>query len=146
MVTTMVTKNEHRDAIAHARQLRAARPIATAANYDLDLDQVVISLSNGGEFRFPAHNVQGLENAKTRELQTIEISPSGFGIYFPKLDVDLDVPELMLGHFGSRKWMASAMGAIGGKSTSAAKKAAARNNGAMGGRPRHKRKKAAAGG
>ncbi len=141
----MVTTNEYRDAIAHAQQMRATRPIATAAHYDLDFDQVVISLSNGGEFRFPPHNVQGLEKAKTRELQAIEISPSGFGIYFPKLDVDLHVPELMLGHFGSRKWMASAMGAVGGRSTSAAKKAAARNNGALGGRPRHKRKKAAAG-
>lgn len=141
----MVTTNEYRNAISHAQQMRATRPIATAATYDPGLDQVVISLSNGGEFRFPPHNVQGLEKARTRELQAIEISPSGFGIYFPKLDVDLDVPELMLGHFGSRKWMASAMGAIGGRSTSAAKKAAARDNGALGGRPRHKRGKVTAG-
>jgi len=141
----MVTTKEYRDAVAHAHEMRATRPIATAANYDPESDQVLIYLSNGGEFRFPAHNVQGLEKAKTRELQAIEISPSGFGIYFPRLDVDLDVPELMLGHFGSIKWMASAMGAIGGRSTSKAKKLAARHNGALGGRPRHKRKKAAAG-
>ena len=142
----MVTTREYRDATAHAQQMRAARPITTAASYDPNSDQVVLHLSNGGEFRFPAHNVQGLENARTRELQEIEISPSGFGIYFPKLDVDLDVPELMLGHFGSKSWMASALGAAGGRSTSRAKKLAARRNGALGGRPRRKHKKAAAGG
>jgi hypothetical protein len=142
----MVTTKEYRNAIAHAQRMRATRPIATTALYDADSDQVLIYLSNGGEFRFPAHNVQGLENAKTKELREIEISPSGFGLYFPKLDVDLDIPELMLGHFGSRKWMAAEMGAAGGRSTSDAKKLASRNNGALGGRPRHKHKKAAAGG
>ena len=141
----MVTAKEYRDAIAHAQLMRATRPIATGVTYDLNSDQVVLYLSNGGEFRFPAHNVQGLENAKPQELQEIEISPSGFGIYFPKLDVDLDVPELMLGHFGSKNWMASAMGSAGGRSTSRAKKLAARRNGALGGRPRRKHKKAAAG-
>lgn len=141
----MVTTREYREAIAHARETRATRPIATLASYDPDLSQVLIYLSNGGEFRFPARKVQGLQNARTRELEEIEISPSGLGIYFPRLDVDLDLPELMLGHFGSRKWMASAMGAVGGRSTSNAKKRASRTNGARGGRPRRKHKKAAAG-
>jgi hypothetical protein len=141
----MATTKEYREAVIHAARLRTARPTATAARYDAGSDQVLISFSNGGEFRFPAHNVQGLEDAKRRDLQAIEVSPSGFGIYFPRLDVDLDVPELMLGHFGSRSWMASTMGAAGGRSTSAAKRRAARSNGALGGRPKQKHKKAVAG-
>lgn len=141
----MVTAKEYSDAVAHAQRVRAARPVATAASYDSGSGRVLIRFSNGGEFRFPAHSVQGLEKAGTRDLQEIEISPSGFGIYFPRLDVDLDVPELMLGHFGSRNWMASTMGAAGGRSTSKAKRLASRRNGVLGGRPRRKRRKAAAG-
>jgi hypothetical protein len=135
----MVTLKEFRSATEHARMLQSARPIAVEARYNPQSDQVLIRFNNGGEFRFPAHTAQGLENASARELRDIEISPSGFGIYFPQLDVDLDVPELVLGHYGSKKWMASNLGTLGGRATSEAKKHAARANGALGGRPKHKK-------
>ena len=72
------------------------------------------------------------------ELAPIEISPSGFGIYFPKLDADLYLPALLEGFLGSRQWMASRLGSQGGKSTSHAKTVAAQRNGRAGGRPRKK--------
>jgi hypothetical protein len=77
-----------------------------------------------------------LERATASQLEPIEISPSGFGIYFPKLDADLYLPGLLEGFLGSRKWMAVRMGQAGGKSRSLSKKAAARANGKLGGRPR----------
>jgi len=40
-------------------------------------------------------------------LEEIEITPSGYGIHFPKLDADLYLPALLQGFTGSRKWMAS---------------------------------------
>jgi hypothetical protein len=54
----------------------------------------------------------------------------------PKLDADIYLPALLQGFFGSRKWMAARLGAVGGKSRSAAKAAASQRNGKSGGRPR----------
>jgi hypothetical protein len=85
---------------------------------------------------FSPGDVEGLEDAKAAQLSEIEISPSGFGIHFPALDADLYVPGLLEGILGSKRWMASRLGQIGGQSRSQAKKAASRANGRLGGRPR----------
>jgi len=81
-----------------------------------------------------------MENAKPSDLDVIEISPSGFGLHFPKLDADVWVPALLEGVFGSRRWMAARLGARGGRVKSRAKARAARANGRLGGRPRKKRR------
>jgi hypothetical protein len=85
---------------------------------------------------FSPRDAQGLEAATPSQLQEIEISPSGFGIHFPKLDADLYLPAILQGFFGSRNWMAARLGQVGGKSRSVAKRAASRANGKLGGRPR----------
>ena len=123
-------------AIKRARRFRASIPKATAAHYDRRTGRVVISLSNKLDVSFLAVDAQGLENARPSQLEEIEISPSGFGIYFPQLDADLYVPALIEGLLGSRKWMAARLGHVGGQSKSLAKKAAARANGRLGGRPK----------
>jgi hypothetical protein len=111
-------------------------PIATAVRYDRRIGRLVINLSSGIEVAFRPHDAQGLEHAKVSDLSEIEISPSGLGIHFPKLDADLYLPALLEGFLGSRQWIAAQNGKIGGKATSDAKVAAARNNGKLGGRPR----------
>jgi hypothetical protein len=88
---------------------------------------------------FAPEAAEGLEKATPAQLEPIEISPSGFGIHFPKLDADLYLPALLEGFLGSRKWMASRMGATGGRSRSVAKRSAAKKNGRLGGRPKKKR-------
>jgi hypothetical protein len=118
-----------------AKRLRSAFPTVLSVRYDRRLDRVVIHLSSGLDVAFSPRNAQGLQNAKLFQLRRIEISPSGFGIYFPDLDADIYVPALLQGFLGSRKWMAARLGAAGGKSRSAAKKSAARKNGKLGGRP-----------
>jgi hypothetical protein len=95
-----------------------------------------MSMSNGLEVSFPAHEVQGLETATPADLSRIEIDPPGFGLHFPTLDADLYVPGLLQGVFGSEQWMAARLGARGGKARTAAKAAASRKNGKLGGRPR----------
>lgn len=77
----------------------------------------------------------GLAAAGTKVLADIRISPSGYGIFFPKLDVDIYLPALMEGIFGTKAWMAE-RGRKGGQASSKAKKTAARANGKLGGRPR----------
>lgn len=111
-------------------------PTATAARYDRRIGRIVIDLSSGIEVAFRPHDAQGLEDAKPDDLTEIEISPSGLGIHFPRLDADLYLPALLEGFLGSRQWMAAEMGKAGGKATTEAKAAAARENGRLGGRPR----------
>lgn len=114
----------------------AVLPHAIGAHYDRRIGRIVIQLNSNLEIAFSPRDVQGLEDATPAELSAIEISPSGFGIHFPRLDADLYLPALLEGFLGSRKWMASRLGAEGGKSRSAAKAQAAKRNGRRGGRPR----------
>ena len=113
-------------------------PRAVRARYDRLRRRVRIHFSTGLEVSFSPRDAQGLEKATPAQLAKIEVSPSGLGIHFPKIDADLYLPSLLLGFFGSRYWIASRLGALGGKSRSAAKVAAARRNGRRGGRPRGK--------
>ena len=119
-----------------AEYLRKSIPAAIAADYDRASGRLVIHLSSKVDVSFSPQDAQGLENAKPSQLDEIEISPSGFGIHFPKLDTDLYLPSLLEGFLGSKRWMASRLGQIGGKSRSPAKKAASKANGRLGGRPR----------
>jgi Protein of unknown function (DUF2442) len=119
-----------------AQDLQRSTPRAVAARYDRERGQIVIDLSSKLTVSFNPQHAQGLEKAKPSQLEEIEITPSGFGIHFPKLDADLYVPGLLEGFLGSKAWMASRLGQTGGQSRSQAKRAAARANGRLGGRPR----------
>jgi hypothetical protein len=114
----------------------AAGPRAVEARYDRRRSRVVIRLDNGLELAFPPALAEGLGDGATADLSLIEISPSGLGLHWPKLDADLYLPSLLNGVFGSPRWMAGLMGRLGGQSRSDAKTAAARTNGQRGGRPR----------
>jgi hypothetical protein len=118
-------------------------PRAIRARYDRRRRRIIVQFSTGLEVSFSPRDAQGLGEATAAQLKRMEISPSGHGIHFPKFDVDLYLPALLMGFLGSRNWMAARLGAVGGKSRSAAKVAAARRNGRRGGRPRKNIKKAA---
>lgn len=117
---------------AAGRELAAAVPHAARARYDRRSRRIVIELTNGSLFAFPAELAQGLSGASPEALAEIEMSGGGYGLHWPSLDVDLTVPGLLAGVFGTARWMA----ANAGRATSPAKAAAARRNGAKGGRPR----------
>jgi hypothetical protein len=113
-----------------------AQPRAVSARYDRKDARIVVSLSNGLDVGVPVAMAQGLAGARASQLAAIEITPTGLGLHWPKLDADLHLPSLLQGLFGTRRWMASLLGKAGGRSTSAAKKVASRANGKRGGRPR----------
>src|SRR3984957_16869841 len=119
-----------------AKELQSSIPRAVSARYEPKTGRIEIQLSSNLHVGFSPRDAQGLEKATPSQLQEIEISPSGFGIHFPKLDADLYLPAILQGFLGSRKWVASRLGQIGGKSRSVAKRAASRANGKLGGRPR----------
>ena len=132
----MVLNSDFLRANRRGSRLRERMPTVVAARYASKIGRIVLSLSSGLDITFPPECAQALGHASSSDLKEIEISPSGLGIYFPKLDVDLYVPALLEGSMGSRKWMAARLGAAGGSSTSRAKKRASRANGKLGGRPR----------
>jgi hypothetical protein len=113
-----------------------AGPRAVAARYDRRRSRVVVTLENGLELAFPPHLAEGLDKAAPVDLAAIEISPTGLGLHWPRLDADLYLPALLNGVLGSPRWMAGLMGRKGGRARTAAKMAAARTNGQRGGRPR----------
>ena len=132
----MALRDNFEQANQRAKDLQASVPRAVSAHYDHKTGRIVIHLSSKLIVSFSPADVEGLKDARPLQLNKIEISPSGFGIHFPALDADLYVPGLLEGFLGSKTWMASRLGQIGGQSSSKAKKAAARANGRLGGRPK----------
>jgi hypothetical protein len=137
-----VSKNEFEDANARAAAQLRKTSHAMNVRYDRKRDRVVVELNTGIEVAFRPRDAQGLQRARPYQLDEIEISPSGLGIRFPKLDADIYLPALLDGFLGSRRWVAAEHGRIGGSVSSKAKAAAARRNGKLGGRPRKVREPA----
>lgn len=115
---------------------KATFPAAVAVRYDSLGGRIVISLDSGLDLAFDPRHAQGFEHALPEQLDVAEISPSGLGVHFPKLDTDLYIPGLIEGFLGSRRWTAAQNGKLGGRAVTRAKGAAARENGKLGGRPK----------
>ena len=118
-----------------AKTADATEARVASARYDQESDRIVIDLKNGATFIVPVVMLEGFANASPAELADIEVTPSRAGLHWEKLDIDLNVPALLKGAFGSKTWM-SELGKKGGSTTSEAKASAARENGKKGGRPR----------
>jgi len=131
----MKPRDDFERANKRGQELQAELPRAIEARYDRTKNRIVVGLSSRLIVSFSPDDVEGLEHADRSQLSKIEISPSGFGLHFPALDADLYIPALLEGFLGSKKWMASRLGQIGGRSTSKAKQEASRTNGRLGGRP-----------
>ena len=132
----MASRDDFEQAIERAGEMQASFPRAVSAEYDRRTGRIVIHLSSNLIVSFSPGDVEGLENSQPAQLKTIEISPSGLGIHFPSVDADIYLPGLFEGFLGSKAWMASRLGQMGGRSRSKAKESASRANGKLGGRPR----------
>ena len=119
-------------ALERGRAVAASETRAVSARHDAASGRVVVDLANGCTFAFPARRVQGLETATDEEIAAVELLPQGGGLRWENRDVDISLPGLIAGIFGTRAHVAR----LAGQATSPAKAAAARANGAKGGRPR----------
>ena len=121
---------------ARGREILAEEPRARSAHYDPASGRVSVELANGCGFAFPARQAQGLETASDRDLAEVEVLGRGLGLHWERLDVDLSVPGLLAGLFGTRAWLDRQRAMRAGSARSDAKARAARTNGAKGRRPR----------
>ncbi|MBF0544478.1 MAG: DUF2442 domain-containing protein [Candidatus Riflebacteria bacterium] len=145
MSETKISQEELNSQIAKATEAGktalGSEPIAISARFDKKSNRIIVGLKSGISFMFPVQLAQGLADANASDLKEIEITPSGQGLYWPLLDVDLSIPHLLQGFFGTKKWMTrifSEMGQTGGSRRTPAKMEASRINGKLGGRPRKK--------
>lgn len=122
-------------AAAAGRSRRALGELATSVSYDARTARLRIELVSGVGVSIPVASIEGLAGAPASAIRAVRLQGGGYGLYWPSLDLDLAVPELVAGCFGSRTWM-SALARQGGKVSSPAKRRAARANGKLGGRPR----------
>ena len=121
---------------ARAREAQARKQglRATSARYDRTAERIVLELTNGCLFGFPARSIPALRATTAPQRAAVEIDAAGGAVRWPALDIDLSVPGLLLAAVSPaerRQHLASLLG----KSTSVQKAAAARKNGAKGGRP-----------
>src|SRR4051812_39810830 len=77
---------------------------AVSARYDRRTSRIVVGLNTGVEIAFASRLAEGLAGASSDDLADIEISPTGLGLHWPRLDADLYVPALFPGVFGSKQW------------------------------------------
>lgn len=77
-----------------------SEPRAESAHYDSRTKRIVVRLRNGKDFSFSPEWVPRLRGASAFDLANIEITPSGAGLHWERLDEDLSVPALLQGVFG----------------------------------------------
>lgn len=133
--------SDDQDALVAEAERRGQRslrtePRARSARYNRRTGRVHVELTNGCTFAFPARDAQGLGRASDTELAQVEVLGLGLGLHWERLDVDLSVPALLAGFFGTKAYVDRQRAARAGAARSPAKAAAARRNGAKGGRPR----------
>jgi hypothetical protein len=120
--------------VHEARERRAGRR-AVAAHYDVRTGRVMLELSSGFLFGFPARAIPALARATPEELAAVQLSPGGGALHWEGLDADLSIPGVLLASV-ERPARLRELARLAGRTRSAAKAAAARVNGAKGGRPR----------
>ena len=133
------TDAELRASLRRGRQADQTEPRAASARYDETSGRVVLELTNGCSFAFPAEVAQRLRGAPAGQLATVEVLAGGRALRWDALDVDLGVAPLLSGIFGTAAWMRELrreMARAGGRVSSPRKATAARENGKKGGRPR----------
>ena len=110
MVNPSLDEATLKAAIAKAREAtviaNAVESRAESAYYDQSSDRIIINLKSGATFSFPSALAQGLAGASPEDLAEVEVTPSGDGLHWEKLDTDFSIPALLAGVFGTESWMA----------------------------------------
>ena len=102
----VVISDEEIDEALERSKNQQPRPNAVTAVYDARFDLIILVLDTGARLTIPREQLQDLQQAHPAQLSEIEIH-SGVNIAWPQLDVDLYLPYLLEGRYGSTEWMQS---------------------------------------
>jgi hypothetical protein len=114
---------------------KANEPRAISARYDQAARRLVIDLNRGVTLLIDPDLVSELRGASLEEIAEIELLPSGNGLHWERLDLDISVPGLLVDLMGTKPLLAE-VGKRARGITSEAKAIASRENGKKGGRPK----------
>lgn len=112
---------------------------ARSVRYDPDRDAIEIVTTRNVGFLVPRAWIGPLASLPPDQLALLDVWPDGSAIELDALDIQVSVHGLLsqvLPAMLPSSFLAGLFGGRGGKATSEAKKATARENGRKGGRPR----------
>lgn len=89
-----ISRKDFEGANRRGVELKAQFSELISVRYDGDIEQLTFELRSGVKLLIPLHMVTLIENAKTEDFVNFEVSPSGLGVYFPSLDLDIYLPAL----------------------------------------------------
>jgi len=138
-MTDDLTDKDHMAAIAAGQLAQGTEFRAVSARYDLDRYMLEIMTTKGCGFVVPLHWVPDLADVSPLDLADLDVWPDGSAIELDSHDIHISVHGLLTGllrRMLPRGAVSQLFAERGGRSTSAAKQAAARENGRRGGRPR----------
>ena len=97
-------------AVREAREADRVEPRADSAWYDIEHRVISVRLRNGYVFGFPRDRIPELVVARADQLSRVRISPSGEGLHWDELDVDLSLTELLTEALKLQEWTPRLMG------------------------------------
>jgi hypothetical protein len=80
---------------------------AESAYYAKQEKELHVVLRNGVKLCIPVRLIQQLANADEEQAANIVIEGDGNGLHWPELDLDMYVPSLAIGVYGTKAWMSS---------------------------------------
>ncbi|MBM3236454.1 DUF2442 domain-containing protein [Candidatus Poribacteria bacterium] len=98
-------EQQYRVARKLGKQRLKSSPRAKSAYYDSASRRIVVELVNQCKFIFPPELAQGLHEASDEELSEIRVLSQGLALDWPRLDAQFSVAGLLVGVFGTKKWM-----------------------------------------
>ena len=97
---------EYQQAVRRGKAKRRTQPYAVSARYESRIDRLLVSLNTGMELAFAPGAVEVLRDASAVELQEVEVTPSGYELFFPHLEQGVYLPGLIQGVYGTKSWQA----------------------------------------